>query len=101
MALAPNLFLLSVPSKPSMSWSSLAHSHADTEDGVGSQLVLVVSAVQAQHELVDLLLLDGVHALGDDLRGDHVVDVVHSLLDSLAMPSVGLVPQLKSLVNAG
>merc|ERR1719411_833419 len=84
-----------------MSCSSLAHSHADTEDGVGSQLVLVVSAVQAQHELVDLLLLDGVHALGDDLRGDHVVDVVHSLLDSLAMPSVGLVPQLKSLVNAG
>ena len=75
----------------------LAHSHADTEDGVGSQLVLVVGAVQAQlketklvslsrpiwgkiyHELVDLLLLDGVHALGDDLRGDHVVDVVHSL----------------------
>ena len=29
--------------------------------------------------MVDLLLLDGVHALGDDLRGDHVVDVVHSL----------------------
>ena len=35
----------------------LAHSHADTEDGVGSQLVLVVGAVQAQLKETKLISL--------------------------------------------
>ena len=35
----------------------LAHSHADTEDGVGSQLVLVVGAVQAQLKETKLVSL--------------------------------------------
>ena len=39
----------------------LAHSHADTEDGVGSQLVLVVGAVQAQLKETKLVSLTFSH----------------------------------------
>ena len=35
---------------------SLADGHANTEDGISSQVVLLVGAVQGQHKLVDLLL---------------------------------------------
>ena len=39
----------------------LAHSHADTKDGVGSQLVLVVGAVQAQLKETKLVSLTFSH----------------------------------------
>ena len=85
----------------------LAHSHADAKDGIGAQLVLVVSAIQGQlrevtlitvdqemisqgfsgfdakaaayHKLVNLLLLNWVHALRHNLWGYQVVHVVHRL----------------------
>merc|ERR1719460_1982203 len=78
----------------------LAHGHADAKDGIGAQLVLVVGAIQGQHQLVNLLLLNGVHALRHNLWGYQVVNVVHRLLDSLAMPSLGLVPHLQGLIDA-
>ena len=81
--------------------SSLAHRHAHTEDSVGAKLGLVLSPVQSQHQTVNLLLLHGVHALGHNLRSDEVVHVVDSLHHPLAMPGVGLVPQLEGLVDAG
>merc|ERR1719507_577901 len=81
--------------------SSLADGHAHSEDGVGAQLGLVLGPVQSQHQPVNLLLLHGVHALGHNLGGDQVVDVVDRLHDALAVPGVGLVPQLQSLVDAG
>jgi hypothetical protein len=59
--------------------SGLADGHGDAEDGVGAQLALVLRAVQLEHDLVDLLLLDGVEAHAHQLRGDDVVHVVHRL----------------------
>merc|ERR1719411_991394 len=81
--------------------SSLAHSHADAEDSVGAELGLVLSTVKGEHEAVNLLLLDGVHAFGHDLWSDEIVDVVDGLHDALAVPCVGLVPELEGLVDAG
>ena len=79
----------------------LADGHGHAEDGVGAQLGLVLCPVQGQHQAIDLLLLNRVHALGDNLWSDQVVDIVDSLHDTLAVPGVGLVPQLQSLVDAG
>ena len=39
-----------------MSSSCLASGHGDTQDGVGSQLALVVSAIELQHQIVDSAL---------------------------------------------
>ena len=36
-----------------MSCTGLASCHGDTEDGVGSQVVLVLTAVELEHELID------------------------------------------------
>merc|ERR1712106_1081023 len=77
----------------------LAHGHGDPQDSIGTQLVLVLSAIQGQHEAINLLLLHRVHALGHYLRSYQVVHIVHSLLHSLAVPSISLVSQLKSLIN--
>merc|ERR1719234_547524 len=82
-----------------VSCASLAHGHADAKDGVGAQLVLVVGAIKGQHKLVNLLLLNWVHALRHNLWGYQVVHVVHRLLDSLAMPGLGLVPHLQGLID--
>ena len=84
----------------------LAHGHADAKDGISTQLVLVVGAIQGQlkkaklqmvkngsrlsqgqfddtllahHKLVNLLLLNRVHALRHNLWGYQVVHIVHSL----------------------
>ena len=62
-----------------MCGSSLADGHRDAKDGIGTETVLIVGAVQLEHDFVDLLLLDGVQALLDQLGGDGVVYVVHSL----------------------
>ncbi len=53
-----------------MSSSGLASSHGDSEDGVGSQLVLVLSAVQLQHQVVEASLVDWVNIGSNDCRGD-------------------------------
>ena len=62
-----------------MGSAGLADGHGDAEDGVGAQLALVLGAVQLEHDLVDLLLLNGVQAVLHQLRGDDVVHVVHRL----------------------
>ena len=76
----------------------------------------------AHHQLVNLLLLNGVHALRHNLWGYQVVNVVHrlwrqtlfltvdthefcipkskNLLDSLAVPGLGLVPHLQGFIDA-
>ena len=79
----------------------LADGHGHAEDGVGAQLGLVLCPVQGQHQAIDLLLLNWIHALGDNLWSDQVVDIVDSLHDTLAVPGVGLVPELESLIDAG
>merc|ERR550532_2259299 len=66
-------------------------------------LMLALDATEnkAKHEAVNLFLLDGIHALSHDLGSDEVVDIVDGLHDALAVPGVGLVPELEGLVDAG
>ena len=52
------------------------------EDRVGAQGALVFRAVQGDHRVVDLPLVQAVHA--DDFRGDFVEDVADGLQDALA-----------------
>merc|ERR1712032_813346 len=82
-----------------VSCASLAHGHADAKDGIGAPIVLVVSAIKGQHKLINLLLLNRVHALRHNLWSYQVVHIVHRLLDSLAVPGLGLVPHLESLID--
>ena len=91
---------VSVQRNTLVSCPSLAHGHGHTQDGVGSQLGLVVCTVQRQHQAVNLLLFNRIHALGNNLGSNQVVDVVDGLHDALAVPGVGLVPQLQGLIDA-
>ena len=50
--------------------SGLAGSHGDSEDGVGSQLVLVLGAVQLQHQVVEGSLVNGIHLSSYDCGSD-------------------------------
>lgn len=62
--------------------SSLGDSHGDTEDGVSTELALVVGTVELDEEVIDLLL-GGDGELGlDKSRGDDVVDVGNGLGDT-------------------
>lgn len=82
--------------------TSLGNGDRDTEDGVGTELALVGSAVKLDEEVIDLLLRSDRDAGLDELGGDDVVDVVDSLVDTLAHP-LGLVTvtELDSLVDTG
>merc|ERR1719470_587481 len=82
-----------------MGSASLAHSHGHPQDSIGSKLVLVLSAIKSKHDTINLLLLHRFHALGYNLRSYQVVHIVDSLLDTLAMPCVCLIPQLKGFIN--
>ena len=62
-----------------VSCSGLAHGHRHPKNGIGTQAVLVVRPVQLEHDLVNLDLLHGIKALLDQLRSNHVVDVVDRL----------------------
>ena len=81
--------------------AGLAHGHGDAEDGVGAQAVLVVGAVQLEHEGIDLLLVDGVQAGLDELWCDLGVDVGDGLVDALAVvDGLVLVAELEGLIDA-
>ena len=57
----------------------MGNSHGDTEDGVGTELSLVVGSVKLDEEVIDLLL-GGDGDLGvDQSGGNDAVDVVNGL----------------------
>jgi hypothetical protein len=64
----------------------LCNGHAHTEDRIGTELGLVLGAVQLVQELVDLGLVFDVDGLFDQGRCDYVVDVTHGLGDTLSTP---------------
>ncbi len=73
--------------------------HGYAEDGVGTQLRLVLCPVQLDHGVVDVDLFQRVQP--DHLGGDHVVDVLDRLLHALAEePGLVAVPELNRLVLA-
>jgi len=65
-----------------LSSGSLGDGHGDTEDGVGTELGLVLRAVKLVEEVVDGGLVLDVEVLLDEGRGDHIVDVGDGLGDA-------------------
>jgi hypothetical protein len=70
------------PSNHLFSGSSLGNSHGDTEDSVGTELALVGSAIELDQEVIDGLLVGDVEVLLDKSRGDNVIDVGNSLVNT-------------------
>lgn len=85
-----------------LSGSSLGNSHGHSENGVGTQLLLVLGAIELVQERVYCGLVLHIDLLLDEGRGDGVVDVADRLGDTLATP-LGLVSiaEFASLVGAG
>lgn len=81
--------------------TGLGNGERDTEDGVGTELALVGSAIELVEEGINGALVLDVKSLLDDGGGNDVVDVVDGLGDTLAEP-LGLVTvtELDSLVLA-
>lgn len=79
--------------------TGLSNSQGDTQDGVGTKLALVGSAIKAVQELVNLGLVLDIKVLLDQSGANDGVDVLNSLGDTLATP-LGLVAiaKLNSLV---
>lgn len=77
----------------------LCDGHGDTENGVGTELLLVLGSIELVQERVNGGLVLDIDGLLDQSRGNDVVDVADSLGDTLAAP-LGLVSiaELASLV---
>lgn len=84
-----------------LSSSGLCNGQRNTQDGVGTQLALVWSAIEAVQERVDSSLVLDIEVLLDHGRRNDLVDVVDSLEHTLSTP-LGLVAiaELNSLVLA-
>lgn len=65
-----------------LSSTSLGDSQADTQDGVGTQVVLVGGAIELVEELIDLGLVLDIQVLLDDGRANLVVDIGDGLQDT-------------------
>ena len=65
-----------------LSSTSLGDSQADTQDGVGTQVVLVGGTIELVEELIDLGLVLDIQVLFDDGRANLVVDIGDGLQDT-------------------
>lgn len=74
-----------------LSSTSLGNGQADTEDGVGTKVLLVGRAVELVQELVNLGLVLNIEVLLDDGRSDLLVDVGDGLGDTYSMKPVSSV----------
>ena len=80
--------------------SSLGYCERYAENGVGAEIALGLCAVESDHCLVNLDLVESRHAL--EGLGDRAIDISHSLLDTLAhIAALVTVAKLESLVDAG
>jgi len=85
-----------------LSGGGLSNGHGDTEDGVGTELSLVLGSIELVEESVDSGLVLDVDVLLDQSRGDLVVDVGNGLGDTLAAPlALVTIAELASLVGTG
>lgn len=71
---------------PLLSSSGLCDGHADTEDGIGTELLLVLGSIELVEELIDGGLVLDVDLLLDEGRCDDVVDVGNGLGNTLTTP---------------
>ncbi len=65
-----------------LSSTSFGNGQTDTEDGVGTKVLLVGSTVELVEERVNLGLLLHIDVLLDDGRGDDFVDVLNGSQDT-------------------
>jgi hypothetical protein len=81
---------------------SLCDGHGDTENGVGTELLLVLRAIKLVQESINSRLVLDVDGLLDEGRGNGVVDVGNSLCHTLTTP-LGFVSiaEFAGLVGAG
>mmetsp|Transcript_27595 Transcript_27595/g.60369 ORF Transcript_27595/g.60369 Transcript_27595/m.60369 type:complete len:366 (-) Transcript_27595:454-1551(-) len=82
LAVASEISNVLIQGNTLLSSTSLGHSQRHSQDGVGTQLALVISAIKLLHLVIELLLVHWVHALQS--RGDDNVDVLNSLRYTLA-----------------
>ena len=78
--------------------TGLGGGEGDAKDGVGAHVGLVGGAVESKHDIVDTLLVGGVHA--NNLGPKYVVDVLDSLKDALPKVSIPPIPELNSLIGS-
>jgi hypothetical protein len=85
-----------------LSGCGFCNGHGNTKNGVSTELLLVLGAIELVQESIDSGLVLDVDALLDQGRSDGVVDVANSLGDTLATP-LGLVSiaEFAGLMGAG
>jgi hypothetical protein len=85
-----------------LSGCGLCNGHGNTKNGVSTELLLVLGAIELVQESIDSGLVLDVDALLDQGRSDGVVDVANSLGDTLATP-LGFISiaEFAGLVGAG
>ena len=66
--------------------AGLCNSQAHTQDSIGSQLGLVLCAIELDQKLVDLGLILDIEPFLQDSRSNDVVDVGYGLQDTLSIP---------------
>jgi len=78
--------------------SSTADAHGDTKDSIGTELALVGSTIEFNHELIDLSLLGNIHT--DELRSNDGVDILNSLENTLThVNGLITITKLTSLID--
>lgn len=65
---------------------SFGDSQTHAQDGIGSEVVLVLGSIELDKELVDLSLVLDIKVLLDELRTNRVVDVLNGFQDTLSTP---------------
>lgn len=66
--------------------SSLGDSQAHAQDGIGSQIGLVLRPVELDEKFIDLGLFLDVEVLLDELRTNGVVDILDGFQNTLSTP---------------
>ena len=80
--------------------SSFADSHGDTKNGIGSQIIFVISVIHFQHHIIDFFLVGRIHISFNQCWSNDIVNIIDSFGYTFAMPLVLiLVSEFKSFIN--
>jgi len=81
--------------------TSLAGSERDSENSVGTELVLVGSSVKLEHEVINGSLVGHLEAALDERRSNHLIDILDGIEDALSMVHLLVtVAHLKGFMHA-
>ena len=80
--------------------SSFADSHGDTKNGIGSQIIFVISVIHFQHHIIDFFLVGRIHISFNQCWSNNIVYIIDSFGYAFSMPFVLiLVSEFKSFIN--